>query len=303
MNAQALYAAIDLGSNSFHLVIMARKDQRLVWVDGKKEMIRLASGINRNTGELHASTKNRALRCLRHFGQALKGVPVNQIKAVGTSAFRRLSNSSEFMAEAEATLGLPIQILTGQDEAKYIYRGVAKDLPEDTRFVLDIGGGSTEMILGRGKEVQKCHSLEMGCLTLTERFFRDGIITPSKIEQCEAFIQKRLNLVQPHFSERIWMSELGTSGSIKAISWALQNLNLTQGEVTREGMEDLRNLVYQSQNNAELASKIKLNKGRTSVFVAGFIMLDKIFRSFGLSYMRVSQGAIREGLIDELMNP
>ncbi len=303
MDPNSLYAAIDLGSNSFHLVIMAKKENKLVWVDGKKDMIRLVAGLDTETGKLENGVRNRALRCLNSFSKLIRKIPNHQIKAVGTSAFRQLADSEAFLKLAEKRLGAPIHILSGVEEAKYIYRGVVAHLPKDERFVIDIGGGSSEFILGDGKQVKECHSLELGCLSLTENFFPDNRIRKDSFLKCEKLVSEELGKIQPHFKERTWQAELGTSGSIKSVSWALQNLNLTQGEITREGMADLRELILNCETTEQLSKKVDLNLGRTNVFCAGFIILDQAIKQLHLSYIRISQGAIREGLIDEMLNP
>jgi exopolyphosphatase/guanosine-5'-triphosphate,3'-diphosphate pyrophosphatase len=301
MDPNNLYAAVDLGSVSFHLVIMAKKKNRLVWVDCKKEIVRLASGVDRESGQLLPEVERRALKCLGHFQRALGQIPTDHIRAVGTSSFRTLNDQGRFLQLAEETLGQPIQVLSGDDEAKYIYRGVSYDLPDDIRFVIDIGGGSTELIVGQGKELVQTSSLDLGCVTLTHQFFADGKISPEQFQLCEQFVQTALQPVKQQFADVRWESELGTSGSIKAISWALQNLNFSDGEITREALEELRAGLLQCHDVNDLSRYLHINRRRASLFCAGFIILQQTFRELGLSYIRISQGAIREGLIDELI--
>lgn len=302
MDPNKLYAAIDLGSVSFHLVIMAKKKNRLVWVDCKKEIVRLASGVDRKSGQLLPEVEKRALKCLSNFHRALAQVPAEHIRAVGTSSFRTLNDNGRFLQLAEATLGQPIQVLSGDDEAKYIYRGVSYDLPDDIRFVIDIGGGSTELIVGQGKDLIQSRSLELGCVTLTHQFFPDGHISQERFNACEQFVRSALQPVKKQFENVHWESELGTSGSIKAISWALQNLEFSDGEITREALEELRAGILSCKDVYELSSYLHINRRRASLFCAGFIILQQTFRELGLGYIRISQGAIREGLIDELID-
>ena len=302
MDEQSLYAAIDLGSVSFHLVIMAKRNGKLVWVDCKKEIVRLASGLDPDTGTLRPEVQKRALKCLNYFRRQLGRIPRENIRAVGTSTFRRLKDANQFLAECEKTLSLPISVLSGQDEAKYIYRGVACNLPHDNRFVIDIGGGSTEFIVGEGKRLVHCESMDLGCITLSQQYFSGNELNPKQFAACEQQVAETLRPIAPAFQNRNWDSELGTSGSIKAVSWALQHQDFSDGEITREALDEMRAGILTCKDLPTLAKFLNLNHRRTSVFCAGFIILQQAFKELGLSYIRVSQGAIREGLIDELID-
>lgn len=305
MNAPSLYAAIDLGSNSFHLVIMKSDGQTLQSVDCKRELVRLAAGVDAKTGRLSREARARALRCLSHFHDTLSQVPHAHVAAVGTSAFRRLVGDKRFLKLAEATLGQPIRILSGDDEARYIYRGVSNGQPTDQhRFVLDIGGGSTEIIVGHGREPKAVASLDLGCVTLTAQFLDHDRLTDAHLSACEAFVDEQLAQVEPRFAGRHWDDVMGSSGSIKAVSWALSNLGLSaDGVIERSQLDRLHPVLTQAESQHQLSQLLELSPRRIAVFAAGYIILHRVFRAFDLDRMRISYKAIREGLIDEMIRP
>ena len=296
-----LYAAVDLGSVSFHLVIMTLKNNRLVWVECKKEIVRLAAGIDPKTRRLSNDVERKALRALHVFAKTLAQFDIQDIAVVGTAAFRQLKDHRRFLSRAADTLGHPIHILTGDDEARYIYRGVSIGLPNVQRFVVDIGGGSTEFVVGKGKDILISASCDIGCITLTQQFFNSHDIDKDLFVQAELATKAALEPVAAAFATAKWNSELGTSGTVKAIRWALQNLNISQGDITSEGLAVLRTVLMTCKNQSDLAKKLRLNPRRTSVFCGGFILIDQAFKAFNLSQLKIAQGAIREGIISELM--
>jgi len=301
MDNNKLYAAIDLGSVSFHFVVMTQKNGRLAWVDCKKEIIRLASGLNTETGHLSPEITKRSLRTLKYFRRHLEKLNIEQCRVVGTSTFRNLKDNGSFHQKAEQALGRKIDILSGDDEAKYIYRGVSYNLPVEKRIIIDIGGGSTECVAGSGSSAEISTSIDIGCITLTQAFFQDDKIDSIKLEQAELTAANAFRSIADQFSGYSWESELGTSGSIKAISWALQNLNISDGTITREAIASLRKEILNCSNTSELSKRIKLNYRRSSVFCGGFALISQAFDVLGLSYVKIAQGAVREGIIDEMI--
>lgn len=296
-----LYAAVDLGSVSFHLVIMTEKHNRLVWVECKKEILRLAAGIDPATGRLSSDLERKTIRALHYFAKTLAQHDIRDIRVVGTAVFRQLKDHRRFLRSAEKALGHPIQILTGDEEARYIYRGVCLGLPLDQRFVIDIGGGSTEVIVGHGSKIVKASSSNMGCITLTQKYFNGPQIDHERFQQAEAAAKATLSPLSEPFKSLAWNAELGTSGTIKAISWAMQNLNISDGVITKEGLASLRSTILSCTNQSEMAKKLHLNPRRSSVFCGGFVMLEQAFECFGLSYLKIAQGAIREGMIADMI--
>ncbi|AJQ94395.1 hypothetical protein [Gynuella sunshinyii] len=300
-SSNSLYAAIDLGSVSFHLVIMTKRENRLVWTDCKKEIVRLAAGFDTRSKSLRPDVKKRALKCLENFHRAIRNIPQHNIRAVGTSTFRRLRHDTQFLQQAQSALGIPIEVLSGDQEAEYIYRGVSYPLPDDSRFVIDIGGGSTELIVGNGHRPLHTVSIELGCISLTQKFFLSGTINREQFALAESYASKRLQQSIEPLTKFQWNSEFGTSGSVKAISWAMQHRDLSDGEITHEALDEMREGILRCNNTQQLASYLGLNQRRTAVFCAGFILMQQAFKHAHLSYLKISQGAIREGLIQAMI--
>lgn len=302
MNGPEHVAAIDLGSNSFHLVIMKHENNNLTSVDCRRELVRLAAGVE--NGKISNDTRTRALRCLTHFKDYLKAYPGIAVTAVGTSAFRKLNKDQSFLRQAEKTLGHPIRIISGDDEARYIYLGVSQNQPEVNRFVLDIGGGSTEMIVGKGREPEVLASLELGCVTLTSQFLDYDALPESQLQACMDFVDAQLDTVADRFNSLSWEDAIGSSGTIKSVSWAMHNLGIAEtGRIHRDQLDRLRPLLTQAENQQQLSQLLELNPRRITVFAAGYIILQRIFHRFDIEEMRISNKAIREGLIEELITP
>lgn len=302
MNEPQYVAAVDLGSNSFHLVLMKNENNRLVSVDCRRELVRLAAGVD--AGRINHETRGRALRCLSHFGQLLKAYPDVAVSAVGTSAFRMLYQDQNFLRLAETALGQPIRILTGEDEALYIYRGVSQGQQDQKRFVLDIGGGSTEMTVGSGREPLAVASLELGCVTLTSEFLDYDSLPQGQLNACMDFVDSQLATVSDRFKDLNWDDAMGSSGTIKAVSWAMHNLGIAdEGVIKRKQLDRLLPVLTQAGNQQQLSHLLELNPRRIAVFAAGYIILHRIFHLFDIQEMRISNKAIREGILDEMIAP
>ena len=183
---QPILAAVDLGSNSFRLQVARVENDQLYMLDNLREPVRLAAGLT-NDKRLNKEAQQRALACLERFGERLRGLPRNAVRAVGTNSLRVAKNAAEFLQQAEAALGFPIEVIAGREEARLIYLGVAQGLPQTDgrRMVMDIGGGSTEFIIGRGLKPLRLESLYMGCVSYTQRFFPDGKITKANLKHAE----------------------------------------------------------------------------------------------------------------------
>jgi len=180
------YAAVDLGSNSFHLLVARREHGEL----------RVIDQIN---GRLDPAVQDRALACLARFGQRLRGIPAANIRAVGTQTFRRLKNANAFLAVAETALGCSIDIIAGREEARLVYLGVTQGVSghEERRLVIDIGGGSTELVIGQGLDPIEMESLQYGCVSLTRQFFSDGKITRKRWKKAVRSVMADLQELQP----------------------------------------------------------------------------------------------------------
>jgi exopolyphosphatase/guanosine-5'-triphosphate,3'-diphosphate pyrophosphatase len=193
------YAALDLGSNSFHLLIASFQDDKLRIIDRHKDMVRLAAGLSED-GVLAEDAQQRALESLAKVANRLRGVPRSQVRIVGTNTLRAASNAGDFMQRAEAILGLPINIISGTEEARLVYLGVANDLAveKQKRLVIDIGGGSTELVAGK-QNPKLLESLPMGCVSYSMRFFNDGDISEKAFKRA---VNAARQLISPYVDFR-----------------------------------------------------------------------------------------------------
>jgi exopolyphosphatase/guanosine-5'-triphosphate,3'-diphosphate pyrophosphatase len=233
-------AAIDLGSNSFHMIVCKLDNGKLKTVDRLKEMVRLASGLD-DKRNLNPETQNKALECLERFGQRIRNFPPGSVRIVGTNTLRTARNSQEFIVKAEKALGHPIDIIAGIEEARLIYQGVANSLGSDarSRFVMDIGGGSTEYIIGIKDSARTKESLNMGCVTVSNLFFKDGIISKKAFKKATLYAQQKLEPFQRKFNRKNWDEAIGASGSLRSINKVLIATKWSNNGITREGMEKL----------------------------------------------------------------
>ncbi len=294
-------AAVDLGSNSFHMIVCSLTDGKLQTIDRLKEMVRLASGLDSNN-HLDFDTQERALACLERFGQRIRHFSPESVRIVGTSTLRTARNAAQFLEKAEIALNHPIHIISGIEEARLIYQGVANSLSSkaNLRLVMDIGGGSTEYIIGSGDNPLDKESLPMGCVTTSNLFFENGKISKSAFNQAVLFAQRRLEPFQQKFQKQNWDEAIGASGSLKAIDKVLLAKNWSNNGITRDGLEQLVQHIYTCQNINTL-NLPDLDAERLPVFVGGVAIVYATFKSLGITQMTISDGALREGLIHDLL--
>lgn len=297
-----LVAAIDLGSNSFHMIVARIQDGQLSIIDRIREMVRLAGGVDVN-GDISEEVQERALACLQRFGERLKDFPEGAVRAVGTNTLRNVANSRDFLIKAEEALGHTIDIIAGVEEARLIYLGVAHSLAVNgkNRFVMDIGGSSTELIVGENSYAPKhLESLEMGCVTMTRRFFADGTLNRQRFKQANIFAKTEL---EPHvrtYKNIGWDQVIGASGSVRSIKKVLDCLGLAKGGITLEDLHALTEQIIEMGSINELKLE-GLNPERAPVFVGGLCVLTATFEALGLDLMEVSDRSLREGLLHDLM--
>jgi len=212
------FAAIDLGSNSFHMVLAEPEGSSIRIIDGLRVPVRLGDGLDENK-KLKKQTRTRALDALGQFAQRLRGVPLRQVRIVGTNTLRRARNSSDFMDEAQSILGKPIEIISGREEARLIFSAVSHAAPDpDTqRLVMDIGGGSTELIIGQGYKPKLLESVNMGCVSYTTKFFTDKKIRSSDFKKASVEAQVELSPIARAYADMGWSEVTGCSGTIKAV--------------------------------------------------------------------------------------
>lgn len=294
-------AVADLGSNSFRLQIARVMDDQFYTIDTVKGTVRLGAGLTRDQ-YLNEDTQERALQCLAKFGERLRGLPAENVRIVGTNTLRVSRNAAEFMAKAEALLGFPIEIIAGREEARLIYLGAAHSLPHSNapRLVVDIGGGSTEFIIGRAYEAEQTESLTMGCVSYSMRFFEEGKWQKSAFRQAELTAQSKLQKIADEFAAQNWQQAIATSGTARALRDILEQNGYSESGITLEGMERLKSELLRvgSWKHIDLAG---LRADRVPVLAGGLAIMMAIFRSLGVKNMQVTNGALREGVLYDMI--
>ncbi len=284
------------------MVVAEERQGQLFILDRIKEMVRLAAGLD-DAGQLAPEVETRALDCLQRFGQRLRDLPSDNVSAVGTNTLRRTQNAGLFLQHAEEVLGHPIEIISGIEEARLIYQGVAHTLEPDQKrkLVIDIGGGSTELIIGEAFRPGMMESLEMGCVTMTQRFFADGCITPERIDQARVHVLQKMKAIRHTFRNSGWDVVIGASGTIRSAASVIQAVGLdNQDGISFEALAKIIQLLKQH----EAMDSIKfagLSEQREPVFVGGMIVLMGVFEALDIAHMQVSDGAVREGLLYDLL--
>lgn len=296
-----IIAAVDLGSNSFHMIVGELRHGQLAIIDRIKETVRLAEGLSPK-GDLSADARQRALDCLSRFGERLRDMRAGSVRAAGTSTIRRAREDSSFMAEAEALLGHPIEVISGIEEARLVYTGVMHSLPptDGMRLVTDIGGGSTEVILGQGATPNRMESLHMGCVSMTERYFPDGHLTRNRFNKARMAARLELRPVKAFFRGATGIEAIGTSGTILSTENVARELGLAETAITLDTIEALIDRVLAFDNISELSLK-GLSERRAQVWPGGLSILAELFTALRIDAMRVSDGAVREGLLYDLL--
>ena len=296
-----LLAAVDLGSNSFHMVVARYSHGQLVIIDRLREMVRLGAGLDEE-GRLDREVALRALACLERFGQRLRDMHPDTVRVVGTNALRRAHRKQAFLERARAAIGHPIEIVSGMEEARLIYSGVAHTMPSGggRRLVVDIGGGSTELIIGDGLVPLELESLEVGCVGLSERFFPDGRLSAKRFERARVAVRSELEPIQIAYQKRGWAQAAGSSGTIRAIGDALRELDPGVQVIRRDGLEHLIGSLCAFENVRELRFA-SIDAERRSVFPGGLAILAEVFAVLGIDRMEVSDGAMRDGLLYDMV--
>jgi exopolyphosphatase/guanosine-5'-triphosphate,3'-diphosphate pyrophosphatase len=292
-----MLAAIDMGSNSFHMVVARLVHGEIRTIEKMGEKVQLGDGLD-SENCLTEEAQERGLDCLRRFAQRLNGTPPEGVQIVGTNALRVARNASQFIARAEEVLGYPVEVIAGREEARLIYLGVSHTLSDDAgrRLVIDIGGGSTELIIGQRFEPQELESLHMGCVSFRNRYFADGRITRKQMDNAITHAEQELLSIRRRFRSVGWQSAVGASGSIKAISIVLATLKITDGTITWSAMEELRRRLV-DMGSVEKLGNLGLRPDRQNIFPAGFAILMGAFQSLNIQDMTFADGALREGLL------
>lgn len=296
-----LLAAVDLGSNSFHLVVARYSHGQLVVIDRLRESVRLGSGLDAE-GRLDRDVAARALGCLERFGQRLREMHPDKIRVVGTNALRRAHRKQSFLEKARAALGAPIEIVSGIEEARLIYSGVVHTMPDTDgrRLVIDIGGGSTELIIGEHRTPVRLVSTELGCVTMTERFFANGKISRKRFDRARVMARSELEPLEEAFRRTGWDNAIGSSGSIKSVGDAIRELDPMAMAITRDGLDAVIERALSASHVRDIALS-SLNEERRQVFAGGLAILAEIFEVLALRKMEISDGAMRDGVLYDLV--
>jgi exopolyphosphatase / guanosine-5'-triphosphate,3'-diphosphate pyrophosphatase len=294
-------AAVDLGSNSFHMVVARYSHGQLTILDRLREMVRLAAGLD-ETGRLDRQATETALACLERFGQRLRDMNAESVRVVGTNTLRRAKRRGAFLDRARAALGHPIEIISGIEEARLIYLGVSHTMPSEPgrRLVADIGGGSTEIIIGEGFQTRKLESLYMGCVSMSSRFFGDGEITEKRMKRARIAARLELEPVQATFRQFGWDHAVGSSGTIRSVSDVLRARVNGDGIITPEAVDSLIEQAIRAGHINRLRLP-GLSDERLPVFPGGLAILAEILGILDIKQMRAAEGALREGLLYDLI--
>ncbi len=291
---------MDLGSNSFHMVVARAHEHDLEFLDKHREMVRLAGGLDARR-RLDSDAIDRGLACLERFGQRLKELPEARVRVVGTNTLRKAKNARRFLKKARRVLGHEIEVISGNEEARLIYLGVAHDQPDvGRRLVVDIGGGSTEVMVGEGFEMVVGHSLYMGCVSFSQQFFAQGELTAEAFQDAEAAARLELRSVVPSLDGLDWVEAVGASGTLNAVAEILQANGWGDGSITATGLKLLRKELIRAGTLKEL-NLAGLRADRVPVIAGGVAVLRGVFKSLGVETMGVSSGALREGVLWDLL--
>lgn len=292
-------AAIDLGSNSFHMIIAKWDNDQLVVLDRLRDPVRMGWGLG-SDGSLSEDARLRALACLEKFGERLREYPSRSVRIVGTKTLRSINDSSQFLADAQQRLGHPVEIISGDEEARLIYLGVAHCIaPKDgKRLVMDIGGGSTEVIIGEGMSPLLKESLSMGCVAITKKFFLDGSVNDTNLSKALIACMQELAPVTEEFLQHGWNQVLGASGTIKAVAKVCNAAGWSNGTIRAEYLDNIIAL-YRQKGSLEVKMP-GLSDDRQPVFLGGVLVLRAAFESLQISEMMAADWALREGLLFDL---
>jgi len=294
-------AAVDLGSNSFHMMVARANGGDIQVIDRLREPVRLAAGLDADK-RLRPDAAARALACLQRFGQRLRGIPPERVRAVGTNTMRRMRRGADFHATAEAALGHGIEIIAGLEEARLVYGGVIHGMGKQRprRLVVDIGGGSTEVIIGQGTTPKLMESVSLGCVIHTQRFFEDGEITRARFRKARLAARIELEYLERQYRRAGWDLAVGSSGTVRGIWRVMMAQGWCENEMSAEGLEKVIELTIE-RGHADRIDYPALREDRRPVFAGGLAVLAGVFDALAIERMETSERALREGLIYDLL--
>lgn len=293
------FAAVDLGSNSFHMVIARVVDGAIQVLGRLKQRVHLADGLDANN-MLNEAAMQRGLDCLSLFAERLQGFSPTNVTIVGTHTLRQAANAEVFLQRATSVIPYPIEVISGNEEARLIFMGVEHTQPEKGRkLIIDIGGGSTELVIGENFEPELVESRRMGCVSFATLYFPNGEITKENFQRARLAAAQKVETLAWQYRLTGWDSALGASGTIKAICEVLLASGEKEKCIKPAHLEHLYNMVmkYKSFSSLSLAG---LSEERQSVFVPGLAILTGIFDALAIRELRLSDGALREGVLYEM---
>ena len=301
MTVYTTLAAVDLGSNSFHCQVARVVGDQIYPLDSLREPVRLGEGLTADK-RLDEAVQERALACLKRFGERLRGFERKAVRALGTNTLRVAKDAATFLRKAEAALGFPIEVVAGREEARLIYLGVSHSLPasREKRLVVDIGGGSTELIIGAGHRPQRLESLFMGCVSYSLRYFPDGRISKSGFKEAELAARNELQPIVAGFSRGNWQHAVGSSGTIRSLAAIMQLNGFDDGNLTPGGLDRLRSRLIKAgrMEKVELAG---LKPDRAAVLPGGLAILNAVLSELDIKSMAPAEGAMRQGVLYDLL--
>lgn len=294
-------AAVDLGSNSFHLQIARVLDDQVYMLDSLREPVRLGGGLTRDR-RIDRRTRARAMAALERFAERLRGFPRGSVRAVGTSALRTARNAPALLAQAERILGFPVEVIFGREEARLIYLGVAHALAasEERRLVVDIGGGSTECIIGKGLEPQLMESLAMGCVSYSLRFFPGGRIDKSRFERAELAAANELQRIVDAYRAAGWSHAVASSGTARALAAMLRESDRSEHGISATALAELREDLIEAGRVGRLKLP-GLREDRKPIIAGGLAIMTSVLAGFGIEELEVSDAALRQGVMYDLL--
>jgi exopolyphosphatase/guanosine-5'-triphosphate,3'-diphosphate pyrophosphatase len=296
-----LIAAIDMGSNSFHMVVARVEHGEPRVIDRLRDTVRMAAGL-RADGTLDAEHRARALSCLARFGQRIAGLPSARVRAVATNTVRRLASPQSFLTAAEAALGHPVEIVSGREEGRLIFLGASHDLPasRENRLIIDVGGGSTEFIIGRGLAPLHTESVQAGCIASTMRFFPGGKLNRKRWQRANGELGVLLQQFAEDYREAGWADAYGSSGTAKAIGSVVQAMKFSDDGITPASLAALRDALL-DQGQIGTLKLPGLSEDRAPVIAGGVVIFEAAFEALGIERMRVCESSMREGLLWDLL--
>ena len=294
-------ASVDLGSNSFHCQVARVVGDQFYPLDNLREPVRLGAGLGPDK-ILDEAAQERALACLERFGERLRGLDRHAVRAVGTNTLRVAKNAKSFLKRARAALGFPIEIIAGREEARLIFIGVQHGLPplKQERLVVDIGGGSTELIIGSKLKPHRLESLYMGCVSYSLRYFPGGRLTRAAFRRAELAARNELQPIVSQFSKRHWAEAIGSSGTARALAEIAQANGLGDGTITPAALDKLRTSMTRAGDNDHL-DLTGIRPDRVPVLPGGLAILTAVLSELRIAQMTVAGGGMREGLLYDLL--